>query len=203
MSMLNKAKSEKRKAESGNTPKNNSWRGGFTLIEVITALSIVMVGVISAYALVNQSLSAANSASMQLTAAYLGKEGIEIVKNIRDTNYLKYFNSYGGYDENSWKSGLVPAGAPTSVNCAGASGCTADYKSGSVTLSTANAGQPLKVDSNGLFSYSSGSSSAYKRKITVNDNGSYLNVNVRIDWSERGHNRWLVVEENLYKWSYE
>ena len=39
-------------------------RRGFTLVEVITALSIIMVGIISAYGLVNQTLSASTSASI-------------------------------------------------------------------------------------------------------------------------------------------
>jgi len=176
-------------------------KNGFTLIEVITAVFIVMVAIFGIYDIINQAEVVARIASMQLTAAYLSQEGVEIVKNIRDSNYLKWYYNEAGYNQpTSWMSGLALAGAPISVNCS--TGCGVDYLMSS--LNPALAGQPLKFNGN-FFNYSSGNNTLYKRKITVmpqtNPLGqTYLQVAVRVDWNDRGHNRSITVNENLYNW---
>lgn len=62
--------------------------GGFTLIEALVALSIIALAVIGPLSLAATSLSAAQVARDQLTAYYLAQEGIEIVRNVRDTDRL-------------------------------------------------------------------------------------------------------------------
>lgn len=174
---------------------------GFTLIEVLTALTIVMVGILGAFGLVNQTIAASKTASMQLTAAYLGKEGIEIVKNIRDSNYLKSHYSETGYgQESSWMSGLALAGNPISVDCS--AGCDADYSMGS--LNRNYAGQPLNFNGH-FFNHAPVNPAAnpatpYRRSITVIPRADFLEISVRIDWNEHGRNRSIVVQENLYNW---
>jgi len=171
---------------------------GFTLVEVLTALFIVSVGLSGAYALVNQTIAAANIASMKLTAAYLGKEGIEIVRNIRDGNYIMR-SAVAGYDQpESWMSGInCSSGCPIPVNCQ--SGCMADYYSSA--LSAANIGQPLKYSSQtGFYGYSSGDATPFFRTITITPHSDYLDVSVRVDWAERGRSHYILVQEYIYNW---
>jgi type II secretory pathway pseudopilin PulG len=167
--------------------KNLNSKNGFTLIEVITALFIVMMGIASAYGLITQTLAAAKTASMQLTAAYLGKEGVEIVKNIRDSNYLKIYNTPGG---GSWDDGLTGCLA----------GCKADYTFSS--LSSASPSQPLNFSAANLFSYTSGDSpTIYSRVITIDPSISdILGVSVLVQWDERGRSHSITVQENIYNW---
>jgi prepilin-type N-terminal cleavage/methylation domain-containing protein len=178
--------------------KSNISRSGFTLIEVIIALSIIMVGIIGAYGLVNQTISALSTASMQLTAAYLGKEGIEIVRNIRDNNDLAVHHSESGYDNaDSWMSGLVSAGVPSGIDCS--SGCDGDYLKN--YLARAYASQPLNFDGN-FFNHNAVSSTniatPYTRSIIITSAGSYLDVLVQVSWNERGRNHSLKIKEYLY-----
>lgn len=183
---------------SNNCPKkSNSRCSGFTLVEVMTALTIIMVGIVGVYGLINQTLSASKTASMQLTAAYLGKEGIEIVRNIRDSNYLKSLNGEPGYNqEHSWMSGLASSGSPENVNCS--TGCGADYSMQTLNLGYANT--PLKFNGS-FYNYSTGVETPYKRIITVNHSGvDILEVTVRVDWTEHGRSRSMEVLENLYNW---
>lgn len=171
---------------------------GFTLIEVLAALSIMMIGIVGAFGLISQTLSASNTASMQLTAAYLGKEGIEIVKSIRDGNYLKIHYGESGYDGvNSWMSGLAAAGDPVSVNCSAAAGCGADY--GMNRLYQAYASQNLKFDGS-FYNYTSGSGTVFRRIIRITPQAGHLNVIVEIKWSEKGTNHSFVAQENIYNW---
>ena len=177
-------------------------RAAFTLVEVVTALFIVMVGIIGAYGLVNQAIVSANSASMRMTAAYLGKEGIEIVKNIRDTNYLESIQAAtGAY---TWRNGLAAGGVPAAPDCSG--GCAAQYDS--TQLSTANSGSPLKYSSStGFFSYSDADAvdTGYKRLIKViyhpiDPVRDYLEIIVTVSWPDHGNNSSLTVRENIYNW---
>ena len=138
-----------------------------------------------------------------MAAAYLGKEGIEVARSIRDDNYLKILYSETGYDgEDSWRSGLScdpfsGDACPVEAVCGG--GCTADYTS--LALSTDNVGEKLKYnDSTGLFGYSGSKESLYERTITVTPVADYLNVSVSVEWNDRGKARSLTVEENLYNW---
>jgi radical SAM protein with 4Fe4S-binding SPASM domain len=170
----------------------------FTLVEVLTALFLVMVGIGSGYALINQSLALSKSASLEVAAAYLGKEGIEIARSIRDDNYLKILYSEPGYEASeSWMSGLDCSDCPAPVNCEG--GCAADYNS--TGFSPANVGDRLRYDNaSGFFGYSGTKESLYSRTITVTPESDYLKVSVLVEWDERGRGRSLIVEENLYNW---
>jgi prepilin-type N-terminal cleavage/methylation domain-containing protein len=70
---------------------------GFTLIEVMGAIVVLSIGVLVAYAAVQRMIIQTNSAASRLTAAYSAQEGIEIVRNIRDTNWVT---------GNVWNTGL-------------------------------------------------------------------------------------------------
>ena len=52
---------------------------GFTIIEVVVAAFILIVGISGMLGLINQTFSYASNNSLNMEATYLGKEGIEIV----------------------------------------------------------------------------------------------------------------------------
>jgi radical SAM protein with 4Fe4S-binding SPASM domain len=170
----------------------------FTLVEVLTALFLVMVGIGSGYSLINQSLAFSKNASLEVAAAYLGKEGIEIARSIRDDNYLKMLYSEPGYEASeSWMSGLNCSDCPFPVDCEG--GCAADYSS--TEFSTDHVGDRLSYDNvTGLFGYSGSKDSLYERTITITPEADSLKVSVVVSWNERGNDRSLTVEENIYNW---
>lgn len=62
---------------------------GFTLIEIVVAIFLLTVGTVGAFSLIQQTIAFTSIASSQLTATYMAQEGIEIIRNIRDTNYLE------------------------------------------------------------------------------------------------------------------
>ena len=72
---------------------------GFTILEVLVAIFIITTGGLAAYAMVQQIIFSTLSSSYRLTAAYLAKEGIETVRNIRDTNWLQ--------GAPNWYNGLI------------------------------------------------------------------------------------------------
>lgn len=163
----------------------------FTLIEVVIALFLVIMGIASAFTLIQQVISFASISSSKLTAAYLCQEGIEIVRNIRDTNWLE-----GG--TNPWDEGLT--GCST--------GCIVDYNHsyGPNQLDPnlpAYANQYLNIDDSGFYSYSAGTPTPFKRRITIgrlDSNANTLAVSVQVQWEERGRTHIVTARENLYNW---
>ncbi len=62
---------------------------GQTLVETVVAIFIMVMGVTSALGLAIYSLNASTSISKQIIAVGLAREGIEVLKNMRDTNWLR------------------------------------------------------------------------------------------------------------------
>ncbi len=92
----------------------------FTLVEALVALSILIVGIISGFILVTKALYNVTIIQDRLTASFLAQEGIELVRQIRDTNYLKqldgqsvdwdYYNNVSLVDGNYIISGNINIG---------------------------------------------------------------------------------------------
>ncbi len=62
---------------------------GQTLIETLVAAFILVMGIVAALGLASYSLSATSNIRQQTIAMGLAREGIEVVKNMRDTNWLR------------------------------------------------------------------------------------------------------------------
>ena len=65
-----------------------SNRSGFTLVEVLIAILIFGLGLISAFVLSNTANSLSMRSKQEIIATNLLREQLELVKNIRDTNFL-------------------------------------------------------------------------------------------------------------------
>jgi len=150
-------------------------QAGFTLIELIVSvfiLSVAIVGVFSAFSVITILTS---GAADRLTAIYLAQEGMEIARNIRDTNWDS------GTD---WLTGLT--GCET--------GCQADYAS--AAMSPGN-GDYLSTNQSGLYGYGASDNSSktkFQRKIVITPitdiNGlsdHIIKVAVQVSWDEKAN----------------
>lgn len=82
---------------------------GFTLLEAIVSIFIVTVGVGGVFMLINQTISSGQNVSSKLKATYLAQEGIENIRNVRDSNWLKQrANPAVLWDEGITSSGWQP-----------------------------------------------------------------------------------------------
>ncbi len=62
---------------------------GFTLLEMLIALSVISVGVMAAFTLSTANLNTAKANGQRILAANLAREGVEFIRNVRDTNWLR------------------------------------------------------------------------------------------------------------------
>ena len=61
---------------------------GFGIIEMIVAMAILSTALIGAVSLASLNMQVQRQAEFKLIAVNLAREGIEVVRNIRDTNRL-------------------------------------------------------------------------------------------------------------------
>lgn len=157
---------------------------GFTILEVIAAIFVLLIGVLSAYSVTSQLISSTHLAANRLTAAYLAKEGVEIVRNIRDTNWVE--------PAPSWNDDLGTGNYETDYNDSGLTSCLpCEY----------NNLRFLRFDTN-FFNYENGDNTNFKRKINITPDGfDKLDVTVEVWWKEKGVIKGpITVKENLYNW---
>lgn len=159
---------------------NVKMNKGFTLIEVMIAIFVMAVGIVGALSLIQQTIAFAALSSSRLVASYLAQEGIEIVRNIRDGNWL---------EENPlWTDGI------------GNGIWEGDYTMTQNLEPWNSPGRYLKID-NGFYKYSpSGSQTKFKRKITIVDGTDTLKVSVLVEWQQIGKTHQVTAQEYLYNW---
>lgn len=68
------------------TTLHHNARSGFTLVETLVAIAILMIAVAGPLTVANQALTAALGARDTMIASYLAEEGMESIKNIKDNN---------------------------------------------------------------------------------------------------------------------
>lgn len=90
---------------------NSPYIQGFTLIETMVAISILITAITGPMVLAASSIRATRDARNELIATHLAEEGVEVLHNIRDNNVTNY-------PVGSWMRDILP-------NCSG-NGCVVD-----------------------------------------------------------------------------
>jgi len=80
-------------------------RKGFTLIESLVAVSIILVGVTTAFSVAQFGISSSSAIRNRITATYLAQEALEGVKNIKDSN-LQKIAFQAGQQNRDWLEGI-------------------------------------------------------------------------------------------------
>lgn len=159
---------------------------GFTFIEVAVAVFVILTAFVGTLGVIQKTISAVTFSSYKLTASHLAQEGIEIVRQMRDTNWVeKKDDPSNAWDEN------IPVGD-----------WRADYTTLGVEDPTLNhySGQKLKVDSDG-YNYSSGRATHFKRRISISKPNAYeIQVEVMVEFRHGGATHSLIAEETLFNW---
>ena len=184
---------------------------GQSLVELIVAIAIIQVGILSVWSLFFNNFNTERELELRIIGANLSREAIELVKNIRDSNWLRIDKG----EECSWDDGLKSGSYIVSYD-----------RENLQEISNDNDGQ-LYQDSQGFYttSFDGTKISPFKRIVILKpvcctdgnddlicDNTNYtiedsacdlkigLDVVAKTTWVQGGKERSSLVEDIIYNW---
>ena len=173
---------------------------GFTLIETLVAVSLMVVAIVAPMSLVSQSLTTAYYARDQVAAYSLAQEGIETVRAVRDGNILS--NAKAGTSLSLLESIPINTNFRADARVAGGAGL----------VSCGICVCPLlQVDTtNTLYGYDAGwNDTKFRRTLNaryvgpaaINGGQDEISVTVTVTWeTATGRTRMFKMYSNMYRW---
>ncbi|MFH0890868.1 MAG: hypothetical protein V1856_02455 [Candidatus Liptonbacteria bacterium] len=156
-------------------------RKGQALVEALVAMGVLSIGFMGIFQLLSQSLALNRVVSDNYVASYLAGEGIEIIKNIIDSNIIA-----GG--ASNWKSGLAAGSYEVQYDSVAPSG---------------NQNRNLNYNpTTHLYGYGPGRQTGFRRVVIIESlNNREMRVRSRVTWSARGGGSSQVeAEDHFYNW---
>lgn len=187
---------------------NNFEQGrGFTLIETLVAVSIFTVSILALMAVLSDSVATNAYAKKKIVATYLGQEGLELVRNLRDTSVLYQSTLTRGWDD--FKQSISPCDS-TLVDACYIDDTNIDF------LNTAQAVRDLNISScsegdcpallyndiTGKYGYKDGNETDFIRNISVtNVTENEVKVTSKVYWQQGSGTYFVSFSENLFDWT--
>jgi len=195
-------------------------QNGFSMVEALVAITVLMIGVIGPLTLLANAISNANYAKNQITAFFLAQEGQELVINARNNNRLENPPKISADPDSSTNNGLywlggnglrqcIPGG---SFNLCYGDASKADQAAEDKFVGCTDDICPdLIINSDGYFGYASdpynpesGTKTIFNRTIKIEpfNEGGLVNsakVTVTVTWHEKALTRQVVLESIIYR----
>ncbi|MFA7662349.1 MAG: prepilin-type N-terminal cleavage/methylation domain-containing protein [Patescibacteria group bacterium] len=173
-------------------------QSGVTLIESLVAMMVITVGLVAILSLALSSLTRAKVSKEQIVATALVREGIEITRTIRDTNWLQ--------DIGCWSvNGCGLADDLYALDYTNASSLDeATRFSGDIEefIFLDNDASILKENSESFYNHSSGDATIYRRVVQIEAGNitESKHIRCRVYWNARGKDFYVDAETILTNW---
>jgi len=182
---------------------------GFTLIETLVAITVLITALVSPMLLTERALTSAYYARDQITAYYLAQEAIEQVRQVRDHNIM--LNLQG--NTTNLFAGIRTDGVPFRVDATVTDPSQSPFSDcASINSTTHLCTDPLKTDST-VYGYGGALSQNTKfiRSVVacyVQQGGDCtsapsgeVRVTVTVSWTSTiGSDRSFTISEDMYRW---
>ncbi len=169
---------------------------GFSLIETLIAVSVLMMAVAGPLSIAARGLISAQFARDQIIAFHLAREATELIRNKRDANILA---------GQGWLEGMTAL-----PNCLTPNVCRVSPTEGDVTFTLCSGGvcDPLSIHTtNGVYDYDSGTDwreSRFIRSISFeqvpNHADNEIIANITIEWSTGSLSKEFTITEHFFNW---
>ncbi len=174
-------------------------KSGFTLVEILVAISILSIAILATFTAVSQSLRATNFSEDQIIAYHLADEALEYIRNKRDSNAIQHIVAFGSGNTYGWLSGIT-------VPCTTA--CYVDVPNDAITACSGNAAScPVlsygtSGQYNGLYQYTSGTGTMYKRSVALTMiNATEASFVVTVSWTAQNISKNYTQTMVLKNWT--
>lgn len=163
---------------------------GFTIIESLVAIAVLVLVVIGVSSAVQTGISSYTFSKDQIVAFYLAQEGVEQIRNIRDTNRLS------GVD---WLSGIS---SNSSDPCFFGNPCYVDATTNTIQRCSGECPVLRQDAASSLFGYNSlWQPTNFRRTISLSSiNSNEVAVLVSVSWSKGLVTRQFRARENMLNW---
>lgn len=160
---------------------------GYTLLETIIALAVIMGAIAGPYSLATRGIISSLASKNKLAAFNLSQEGIELVRKIRDDNVLSGANWDADIASGSWKIDVM-----------------------NNALSPFDGAALLYDAGLGLYQNNAGSASIFTRRITIEKppsqptpgipDADQIRIISTVTWTERSLSKTAELQEVMYNW---
>lgn len=147
------------------------------MIESIVATSLVVIGILGIMSLLARSAHISHFTTHSLQATYLAAEGIEVVKNILDTDVAKGL---------AWGTHVTTGSYCVSYDT-------------SALVSCSGQGDLAYDPATGFYSATS-SSSYFRRIVAITGSGNSFDVSSTVRWYEGGIEKSVTLEDTFENW---
>ncbi|OIO07544.1 hypothetical protein COX68_03360 [Candidatus Falkowbacteria bacterium CG_4_10_14_0_2_um_filter_41_15] len=171
---------------------NRNDKLAFSLLETIVVLFIVSIGLVSILSLTVDSVRAQNLNKNSLVAYRLAQEGLELIKNARDSNFIQNSSSTPVV----WNLGIE--GVP------GSDKYKVDYVSSTPEVIAGMAEARLRLDAADFYLHNDAyPNSIFSRMITITPGGAASSTVVSlVEWLDQGQTYQVELKSILYDWAY-
>lgn len=158
---------------------------GFSLMEVMVAIAVLLVGIVGLISLLNFIVVSGRVSADRLIAINLAQEGLEVVHNSRDrsADWASWISD-GNYDAELGLLSPAPGAPYVWILKKNPSTYKLNYDS-----------------STGFYGYTMGTVSNFSRKIIISTlSSTEKKITTQVTWSEHGRAHTLSIEGRLRDW---
>lgn len=177
-------------------------RKGFTLVEILIAISILSIAILATFTAVSNSLKSTNFSEDQTAAYYLADEALEYIRNRRDSNAIQHINNLGSAGSFPWLSGVAQI---ASDPCYPGKVCYVDIPNNTIGTCASNAASCPVLQynaSSGLYQYTTGTATQFKRSLAFTAiNSTEMSITVSVAWTTQGISKTYSQTLVLKNWT--
>ena len=178
--------------------KINSFKngGGFTVIEALVSISILLLVVTGAYSAAQSGISSSVTAKDRIIAFYLAQEGVEVIKNKRDGNALQTASDPD--NPTDWLYGFD--------SCTLDNLCTVvPFDNQVISCEGGHENCPnLNINSDGQYNYNSGEVSIFKRSVAIDSVNEHETVIIsKVTWTTNSGLKQFIIKNSMFNWNNE
>jgi Tfp pilus assembly protein PilV len=164
---------------------------GLSLVGVLIALFVLATTAVALGRLLTNRAEVVGRSRSTLAAVSLAREGLELARAVRDTNWLQ--------KNARWTHGLCDVGTHVMIDPAG-------VRDASSARTVDQAGQLFRADSGELTHARHDTSSLFRRTLSLdcsqenNADLAYITVTATVTWNQEGTDRTVELKEQLFNW---